>query len=96
MSVLKVGLGALGAGLAGVMAGYWFARRVEHDRQRKEVVKEDEPEEVFYDVLFFPDSRVSGFDQMCKQEREIVFRDVLCRSPSLQKMKEYLLAAEKR
>ena len=94
MITSNVGLTALGAGVAGAVAGYYFARLVEQRRGKADVVEEDD--EVFYDVLFFPDSRATGFDQMCKQERELVYRDVLSRSPSLQKMKEYLSAAEKR
>ena len=92
---MSVGLVTLGAGLAGAFFGFYLARKVDHVRRgvEPEAVEEDL---VFYDVLFFPDSRVVGFDQMCKQEREVVFRDVLSRSPSLQKMKDYLASAEKR
>jgi len=83
----KIGLVAAGAGLAGAAIGFYFGAK--HDEQQDEV-------ETFFDILFFPDSKVENFVDLSKQERIGIYKDVLSGSSSLQKMKDYLSSAQKR
>ena len=82
---------AAGTGLAGLAAGiaigYCFGTPSKDEKNEAET---------FFDVLFFPDSKIEKFGDLNKQERVEIFKDVLYSSPSLQKMKDYLSSAEKR
>jgi len=86
MDEFQTGLLAVGAGLAaGAALGYYFASKYQNRRKDDESV-----EKVFYDVLFFPDSAMTGVGDLSRQEREFVFREVMVQSRSLLKMMEYL------